>query len=67
MPKTQDVEKLMDTKGEQAAAELMKAVEAGFEAWTDLVMSDGLDKLIAQTPPEGLEPTTSTKIEKNIS
>ena len=56
----QDVEKLMDTKGEQAAAELMKAVEAGFEAWTDLVMSDGLDKLIAQTPPEGLEPTTST-------
>ena len=47
-----DLEKLVEAKGEQAATELMKAVEAGFDAWVDLVMNDNFDKLIAQTQPK---------------
>jgi len=54
-----DFKKLMDAKGDQAAAELLKAYEAVFDAWVELAMSDDFAKHLAKTPPKGKQKSVS--------
>lgn len=54
-----DFKKLLDAKGEQAAAELIQAHAAGFDAWVELAMSDDFAKYLAKNPPKGQQKSVS--------
>ena len=54
-----EFKKLLDAKGEQAAAELIQAHAAGFDAWVELAMSDDFAKYLAKNPPKGKQKSVS--------
>jgi hypothetical protein len=54
-----EFKKLLDAKGEQAAAELIQAHAAGFDAWVELAMSDDFAKYLAKNPPKGRQKSVS--------